>query len=552
MERERSRVIVRPRGHDDDASPAPGLRERANAVDLGTLIAVAVAAALFGGVVAFLVALRIARRESTQRITELRDDHERLLREAQQRIEKEHEARQEKEVRAVRERLERDLRSERQAIEEREKRVDRKEENVDNREAEIRQRERELASSEQSFRDRTRNLERRESDLADKESQAAARLEEIAQLSREQAREVLLKQVEKEAQSDIARQLKAFEETLKEEEEKRSVKVLATALQRYAGDYVCEKTVYVVNLPNDEMKGRIIGREGRNIRAIEAATGVDLIIDDTPEAVILSGYNPIRREIARLALENLIRDGRIHPSRIEELVHKAEKEFNKQIKEAGEQACYDVGIHGVHAEIVKLIGALKWRTSYGQNQWIHAIEVAQLAGMMAAEIGLDQRIAKRAGLLHDIGKVLDQTAEGSHALIGAEFAKKHGESAVVLNAIASHHEEVEQTSLYAALVQAADTISGARPGARREVLESYLQRLSDLEKISTSFDGVDKAYAIQAGREIRVIVSNGKVNDGDAVVLSRAIARKIEESLSYPGQIKVTVIRETRAVEYAR
>ena len=515
-------------------------------------IAIAVAAALLGGGIALLLALRLARKESGERIAEVRGDHERLLEEASNRAEKEAEARLQKEIRAARDKLEEDNREERRNLEQWGKRLDQKEEKLTSREDEISGNNKELRRKEQSLRDRDASITAKATELEARLDDVAEQLVEVAQMTREQARETLIASVEKDAEADIARRLKAFEETLKGEEEKRATKVLATSLQRYAGEYVCEKTVSVVALPNDEMKGRIIGREGRNIRALEAATGIDLIIDDTPEVVILSGYNPIRREIARQALEALIRDGRIHPARIEELVHKAKKDFNKKIKQAGEQACYETGIHGLHGEVVKLVGALKWRTSYGQNQWQHALEVAHLAGMMAAEIGLDQKKAKRAGLLHDIGKVLDQTAEGSHALIGAEFAKKHGETPEILNAIASHHEEVAQTTLYAPLVQAADTISGARPGARREVLESYLQRLTDLEGIGNSFEGVDKTFAIQAGREVRVIVSNGRLSDSDAVMLSRDIARKIEEEMSYPGQIKVTVIRETRAVEYAR
>ena len=515
-------------------------------------IAIAVAAALLGGGIGFLLALRSARKDSAERIRELRSDQERLLQEAAQRAQKESEAQMQKELRVARDKLEEDVREERRNNEQWGKRLDVKEEKLVNREEDLAQREKDWRSREQSVRDRVKNLDQREAEVESRTGEIESQLVSIAGMSRDEARQELIAAVEKEAQADVARRLKAFDELLKEEEEKRATKVVATALQRYAGEYVSEKTVSVVALPNDEMKGRIIGREGRNIRALEAATGIDLIIDDTPDVVILSGFNPIRREIARHALEALIRDGRIHPSRIEELVHKAEKEFNKKVKAAGEQACYEAGIHGVHGEIVKLIGALKWRTSYGQNQWQHAMEVSHLAGMMAAEIGLDQKLAKRAGLLHDIGKVLDQTAEGSHALIGAEFAKKHGEKPAIVNAIASHHEEVPQTTLYAPLVQAADTISGARPGARREVLESYLQRLNDLEKIGNSFPGVDKTYAIQAGREVRVIVSNGRVRDEDAVVLSRDIARKIEEEMSYPGQIKVTVIREARAVEYAR
>ena len=519
---------------------------------VGTTIAIAVAAALLGGGIALLAALRLARRESAERVAEIRADHERLLQEASIRAEKEAEARLQKEIRNVRDKVEEDNREKNRSLEQWGNRLEQKEEKLTTREEEFADREKDARRREQSIRDRESRQDARSVELSTKAEEIDHKLTAVAEMTKEQAQEVLLETVEKEAQADIARRLKEFDEILKEEEEKRATKVLATALQRYAGEYVCEKTVSVVALPNDEMKGRIIGREGRNIRALEAATGIDLIIDDTPEVVILSGFNPIRREIARQALEALISDGRIHPARIEELVHKAEKDFNKKMRTAGEQASYEAGIHGVHAEIIKLVGALKWRTSYGQNQWQHALEVSHLAGMMASEIGLDQKVAKRAGLLHDIGKVLDQTAEGSHALIGAEFAKKHGEKPVIVNAIASHHEEVPQTSLYAPLVQAADTISGARPGARREVLESYLQRLTDLEGIGNSFKGVDKTFAIQAGREVRVIVSNGRLKDEDAVVLSREIARKIEEELSYPGQIKVTVIRETRAVEYAR
>jgi len=528
------------------------VRERSFAVEAVIWIPVAVAAALMGGGIAYFAALRAARRDSQQRIEELRTNQERLLDEAKHRAEKEAEARLQKEIRAARDKLEGDLRAEKDKLDSLGRRLEQKEEKVSGREEELVGQEKDVRRREQSLQDRQANVDSKAAEVEARATELQDKLVEIAEMTREQAQERLLEAVEAECEEETARRLKTFEETLKEEEEKRATKVVATALQRYAGEYVCEKTVSVVNLPNDEMKGRIIGREGRNIRALEAATGIDLIIDDTPEAVILSGFNPIRREIARHALEALIRDGRIHPSRIEELVHKAKKEFDKKMKEAGEQACYEAGIHGVHGEIVKLIGALRWRTSYGQNQWQHSMEVSHLAGMMAGEIGLDPKKAKRAGLLHDIGKVLDQTAEGSHALIGAEFAKKHGEGGLIVNAIASHHEEVPQTNLYGALVQAADTISGARPGARREVLESYLQRLTDLEKISLGFPGVDKAYAIQAGREVRVMVANGRIRDGDAVVLSRKIARKIEEELSYPGQIKVTVIRETRAVEYAR
>jgi ribonuclease Y len=324
------------------------------------------------------------------------------------------------------------------------------------------------------------------------------------------------------------------------------------AIQRYAGEYVSEKTVSVVNLPNEEMKGRIIGREGRNIRALEAATGVDLIIDDTPEAVILSGFNPIRREIARISLERLVSDGRIHPARIEEIVQKVEQEMETGIREAGEQATFDLGVHGIHPELIKLLGRLKYRTSYAQNVYQHSLEVAFLCGIMASELGLNVKQAKRAGLLHDIGKAVDHEVEGSHAKIGAELAKKYGEAPAVVHSIAAHHEEEKQDFILDHLVEAADALSGARPGARREMLETYVKRLEDLERIAHSFPGVEKSYAIQAGREIRVMVQPDRVSDEDAVVLCRDIARRIEKEMTYPGQIKVMVIREMRSQEYAK
>src|SRR5256885_10461087 len=328
--------------------------------------------------------------------------------------------------------------------------------------------------------------------------------------------------------------------------------ILGAAIQRYASEYVTERTVSVVPLPSDDMKGRIIGREGRNIRALEAATGIDLIVDDTPETVVISGHNPIRREIARLSLEKLVSDGRIHPGRIEEVVRKSEQEIEEAIKEAGQKAIFDVGVHGVHPEIVKLLGMLKYRYSYAQNVLMHSIEAAFICGMMAAELGINEKQARRAALLHDIGKALTHEIEGSHAIIGADLARKYGESAKIVNAIAAHHEEVKAETILAPLVDAADALSGARPGARREVLESYVKRLEDLEKISTSFKGVEKAFAVQAGREIRIIVDPGMVPDDQAAVLARDVARKIEQEMTYPGQIKVIVIRETRASDLAR
>jgi ribonuclease Y len=359
-------------------------------------------------------------------------------------------------------------------------------------------------------------------------------------------------QVESEARHECAKWVKQIEDEAKETADKKAQEILALAVQRYAGDYVAEHAVSVVPLPNDEMKGRIIGREGRNIRAIEAATGIDLIIDDTPEAVIISGFNPVRREIARLALEKLISDGRIHPARIEEAVTKASQDVDNAIREAGEQATFDVGVHGIHPEIVKLIGRLRYRTSYGQNVLQHSIEVAFLCGIMAAELGINVKQAKRAGLLHDIGKAVDHEIEGSHAVIGANLARKYGESASIVHALAAHHEDEKPTTVLAVLVQAADALSGARPGARREMLETYVKRLQDLERIGTSFPGVTNCFAIQAGREIRVMVASEEVSDVQSHVLAKQIAKQIEEEMAYPGQIKVNVIRETRAVEFAK
>ncbi|MBM4294417.1 MAG: ribonuclease Y [Deltaproteobacteria bacterium] len=379
-----------------------------------------------------------------------------------------------------------------------------------------------------------------------------ARLEQLAGMTAAQARESLLQSMEREIRVDAARMVKRLEIEARETGDRKAKEIISLAIKRYASDYVAEQTVSVVPLPNEEMKGRIIGREGRNIRALEAATGVDIIIDDTPEAVILSAFNPIRREVARRSLERLISDGRIHPGRIEEIVEKINQEMEVSIREAGEQAAFDSGVHGLHPDLIRLVGKLKFRTSYAQNVMQHSIEVCFLCGIMAAELGLNVKHAKRAGLLHDIGKAVDHEAEGVHALIGADLAKRHGESPKVVHAIAAHHEDVPPESVLAVLVQAADTLSGARPGARREMLETYVKRLEDLEKVALSFSGISKTYAIQAGREIRLIVESEKVNDEEAALLSREVAKKIEQDLTYPGQIKVTVIRETRAVEYAR
>ncbi len=367
-----------------------------------------------------------------------------------------------------------------------------------------------------------------------------------------EAKKELMDAMENEAKHDVAKRIKAIEEEAREIADKKAKEIISLAIQRYAGEYVAEKTVSVVPLPSDEMKGRIIGREGRNIRALEAATGIDLIIDDTPEAVILSGFNPVRREVARLSLEKLIADGRIHPGRIEEVVAKSTEEVEISIKEAGEQAAFDLGVHGIHPEILKLIGRLKYRTSYTQNVYQHSLEVAFLCGIMAAELGINVKQAKRAGLLHDLGKAVDHEVEGSHAVIGAELARKYGESPKIVHAIMAHHEDEKPSTVLAVLVQAADALSGARPGARREMMETYVKRLEDLERIATSFSGVNSSFAIQAGREIRVMVSSEQVTDEQSVIMARDIAKKIEAEMTYPGQIKVNVIRETRAVEYAR
>jgi len=423
--------------------------------------------------------------------------------------------------------------------------VGRKVELLDKREMDLLNKERLLSANQEQLAGRIKEIDT----LVEEQR---FKLEQISGISREEAMAKLTESIESEARMEAAKSIVRIENEMKIQADKKAKNILALAISRYAGDYVAEKTVSVVSLPNDEMKGRIIGREGRNIRAIEAATGIDIIIDDTPEAVILSGFNPVRREVARQALEQLIADGRIHPARIEEVVAKVEKELDTTMLESGEQATFDVGAHGVHHEIIMLLGRLRYRTSYGQNVLQHSLEVAFLCGIMAAELGLDVKQAKRAGLLHDIGKAVDHEVEGSHASIGANLAKKYGEPEVIVHAIAAHHEDVEPSSILDILVQSADALSGARPGARKEMLESYVKRLDDLEKIAMSFKGVEKSFAIQAGREIRIIVDSHDVTDTDACLLSKDIAKKVESDLTYPGQIRVTVIRETRSVEYAK
>ncbi len=409
-----------------------------------------------------------------------------------------------------------------------------------------------LELREKSLTQKEGELEKAESEISALRGQQLQELEKISGLSMDAAKEILLANVEQEARHDAAILIRDIEAKAKDESDKRARNIITLAIQRCAADHVAEATVSVVPLPNDEMKGRIIGREGRNIRALETATGVDLIIDDTPEAVILSGFDPVRREIARIALEKLILDGRIHPARIEEMVEKAKKEVDSQIREAGEQAVLNTGVNGLHHELIRYLGRMRYRTSYGQNVLNHSIEVAHLSGIMAAELGANIALAKRAGLLHDIGKSIDHEVEGSHAQIGADLAKKFRENNQIVHAILAHHNDVDPTTVEAIIVQAADAISAARPGARRETLETYIKRLEKLEEIANSFDGVETSYAIQAGREVRIIVKPDRVNDSDTVIMAKDIAKRIEAELEYPGQIKVNVIRETRTVDFAK
>jgi ribonuclease Y len=452
-------------------------------------------------------------------------------------------------ARADSEREARDQRHELGAVE---RRIAQKEESIDRKIEAFAQREAELGKREDGLRQRERVLEDRRGEYDRLIEAVREKLEQTAGMTREEAKKTLVDQMTDEARHDAARHIRQVEGEAREEADRRAKKIVSIAIERLAGEFVAERTVSVVPLPSDDMKGRIIGREGRNIRAIEAATGVDLIIDDTPEVVVISCHNPIRRELARLALERLVSDGRIHPGRIEEVVRKAEQELDDAIRDAGQRAVLEVGVHGIHPELVKLVGMLKYRYSYAQNVLMHSIEAAFIAGAMAAELGLNEKQARRAALLHDIGKALTHEVEGSHAIIGGEIARKYGESAKIVNAIAAHHEEVRAETILAPLVDAADALSGARPGARREVLESYVKRLEDLERISNSFRGVERSFAVQAGREIRIIVDPGSVADDQAALLARDVARKIEQEMTYPGQIKVTVIRETRASDLAR
>ncbi|WP_299979586.1 ribonuclease Y [Desulfobacula sp.] len=433
-----------------------------------------------------------------------------------------------------------------------ERRLSKKSEKFDKLEDQLAKREQSVQKKESEAQKRFDSATKKEDHYKELLEKTKKELEKVSGLTLEEAKDLLLKVMEEEARHEGAKLIKKITSEAKETADKEAKKIISTSIQRYAGEYVVERTVSVVHLPGDEMKGRIIGREGRNIRALEAATGIDLIIDDTPEAVILSGFNPVRREVARLSLEKLISDGRIHPARIEDVVERATEEVDVAIKEAGEQAAFDLGVHGIDPELIKVIGKLKFRTSYAQNVLQHSVEVAFLSGAIAAELGLDFKLAKRMGLLHDIGKAVDHEVDGAHAIIGAKLAKRYGEIESVVKAIAAHHEDQIPESVYDYIVQAADALSGARPGARKESLENYIKRLEDLENIANSFNGVVNTYAIQAGREIRVIVESEKITDESAVLLSRDIARQIEENLTFPGQVKVVVIRETRAVEYTK
>ena len=448
--------------------------------------------------------------------------------------------------------FEKEVRETRREFQTFEKRLVSKEETLDKRVDSVEKRDSDLGRREAALKSREKSIEDKSVECDRQVDEARKQLEQVAGMTREEAKRNLIDQMVEEAKHDSAKRIRVVEEGAKEEAVRKSQKIIALAIERLAGDFVAERSVTVVALPNDELKGKIIGREGRNIRALEAATGIDLIVDDTPETVVISGHNPIRREVARLSLEKLISDGRIHPGRIEEVVRKSEQELEEAIREAGQKAIFDVGVHGVHPEIIKLLGRLKYRYSYAQNVLLHSIEAAFICGMMASELGLNEKQARRAALLHDIGKAVDHEVEGSHAIIGAELARKYGESPKIVNAIAAHHEDVKAETILAPLVDAADALSGARPGARREMMESYVRRLEELERITNSFKGVEKSYAVQAGREIRIMVQHEIVSDDEASRMAREIARKIETEMTYPGQIKVTVIREMRSVDYAK
>ena len=516
-------------------------------MDIGIVVAVVVTL-IITAIVTYLITTAYHKKVTEAKIGNAEEKAREIIDEAVKAAEtKKREATLEAKEESIRVKndLDKEVKERRAEIQRSERRVVQKEENLDRKLEAIEKREAGFAAKEEE-------INKQKAQVAKLNEERIQELERISNLTSEQAKEYLLKTVEEDVKLDTAKLIKEMEHKAKEEADKKAKEYVVTAIQKCAADHVAETTISVVQLPNDEMKGRIIGREGRNIRTLETMTGVDLIIDDTPEAVILSGFDPIRREVARIALEKLIVDGRIHPARIEEMVEKAQKEVENMIREEGEAATLEVGVHGIHPELVRLLGRMKFRTSYGQNALKHSIEVAQLSGLLAAEIGVDVRTAKRAGLLHDIGKSVDHDMEGSHIQLGVDLCRKYKESPIIINAVEAHHGDVEPESLIACIVQAADTISAARPGARRETLETYSNRLKQLEDIANGFKGVDKSFAIQAGREIRIMVVPEQVSDADMVLLARDISTQIEAELEYPGQIKVNVIRESRVTEYAK
>ena len=517
-------------------------------MELGLAIALIVGAFVLSGIVFFVVGMLYRKKVAEKEIGGAEEEARRILNEAIKSAEskkREMLLEAKEEIHKSRTEYEREVKERRADLQKQERRLQQKEESLDKKADAFERKEAELAS-------RLADVAQTREQVEKIKAQHLEKLEEISGLTQEQAKQFLLDSVESEVRHETAMKIKEIEQQLKDEADNKAREILSTAIQRCAADHVAEATVSVVPLPNDEMKGRIIGREGRNIRTLETITGVDLIIDDTPEAITVSSFDPVRREVARLALEKLIVDGRIHPTRIEDMVEKARKEVDRTIREEGERACYETNVHNLNPELVKILGRQKYRTSYGQNVLNHSIEVSHIAGLMAAELGVDVALAKRAGLLHDLGKSIDHEVEGSHVQLGADLARKFKENPVVINAIEAHHGDVEPKTVIAVLVQAADAVSAARPGARRENVENYIRRLQKLEELTGSYPGVDKAYAIQAGREVRIMVKPEQVTEDNMIILARDIAKKIEAELEYPGQIKVNVIRETKAVEYAK